>query len=160
MLSISWFSFRRTSRSSSDARKTLSTGWSFLPPSAPTATLRSFEVSAKMWNSPSFKSLSSMSSLRHLCFCFALWMAHNALCLKMTAASSKSPLTTVKTGYPLTSISWPYRGLRYLPIEVENFFEVFCWQVTSFQMIAGSSSFFSCIGNKLCLWAGLLRFWF
>ena len=51
-------------------------------------------------------------------------------------------LTAVKTGYPLTSIIWPYRGLRCRPIEVEYLFEVIRWQVTSFQMIAGSSLFF------------------
>ena len=30
-------------------------------------------------------------------------------------------LTTVKTGYPLTSITWPYRELRCRPIEVKYF---------------------------------------
>ena len=44
---------------------------------------------------------------------------------------------------PLTNITWPYRGLRCRPIEVEYFFEVMRWQVTSFQMIAGSSLIFS-----------------
>ena len=29
-------------------------------------------------------------------------------------------LTVVKTGYPLTSITWTYRGLRCRPIEVES----------------------------------------
>ena len=33
-------------------------------------------------------------------------------------------LTTVKTGYPLTSITWPYRGLRCRPIEVEYFLKL------------------------------------
>ena len=42
-------------------------------------------------------------------------------------------LTAVKTWYPLTSITWLYRGLRCRPIR---------WQVTSFQMIGGSSLFF------------------
>ena len=51
-------------------------------------------------------------------------------------------LTVVKTGYPLTSITWPYRGLRCRPIEVEYLFKVIRWQVTSFQMIAGSSLIF------------------
>ena len=51
-------------------------------------------------------------------------------------------LTAVKTGYLLTSITWPYRGLRCRPIEVEYLFEVIRWQVTSFQMIAGSSLIF------------------
>ena len=51
-------------------------------------------------------------------------------------------LTAVKTRYPLTSITWLYRGLRCRPIEVKYFFEVIRWQVTSFQMIAGSSLIF------------------
>ena len=33
-------------------------------------------------------------------------------------------LTAVKTGYPLTSIAWPYRGLRYRPIEVGYFLKL------------------------------------
>ena len=44
--------------------------------------------------------------------------------------------------YLLTSITWPHRGLRYRPTELECFFEVIRWQVATFQMIAGSSSIF------------------
>ena len=41
------------------------------------------------------------------------------------------------------------------------FFEVIRWQVTSFQMIAGSSLiFFSFIWNMFCFWAAQLKFWF
>ena len=41
------------------------------------------------------------------------------------------------------------------------FFDVICWQVTSFQMIAGSSLIcFKFIWNTLCLCAAQLRFWF
>ena len=70
-------------------------------------------------------------------------------------------IDSVKTGYPLTSITWPYRGLRCWPIEVKSFFEVILWQVTSFQMIAGSSLiFFSFIWNMFCFWAAQLKFWF
>ena len=58
------------------------------------------------------------------------WSQVNQCCDQLTAA---------KTGYPLTSITWPYRGLRCRPIEVYYFFKVIRWQVTSFQMIAGSS---------------------
>ena len=65
---------------------------------------------------------------------------------------SMDQLTAVKTRYPLTSITWPYRGLRCWPIEVEYFFEVIRWQVTSFPVIAGSSLFFSKVKwNMLCL---------
>ena len=51
-------------------------------------------------------------------------------------------LTAVKTGYPLTSITWLYHGLRYRLIEFEYLFDVIRWQVTSFQRIAGSSLIF------------------
>ena len=67
-------------------------------------------------------------------------------------------LTAVKTVYLLTSIAWPYRGLRYRLTEFECFFE---GQVATFQMIAGSSSIFlKCIWNKSCSWAALLKCWF
>ena len=70
-------------------------------------------------------------------------------------------LTAVKTGYLLTSITWLYRGLRCWPIEVEYFFEVIRWQVTSFQMIAGSSLIvFYFIWNMFCFCAAQLKFWF
>ena len=70
-------------------------------------------------------------------------------------------LTAVKTGYPLTSITWPYRGLRCRPIEVKYFLDVIRWQVTSFQVIAGSSLIFlKFIWNVLCLCAAELKFWF
>ena len=40
-------------------------------------------------------------------------------------------------------------------------FEVISWQVTSFQMIAGSSLiFFSFIWNMFCFWGAQLKFWF
>ena len=62
--------------------------------------------------------------------------------------------------YPLTIIVWPYRKLRNRPIELECFFTIH-WQVTTFEMIAGSSSIsFKCIWNKLYSWAALLKFWF
>ena len=40
------------------------------------------------------------------------------------------------------------------------FFEIIRWQVTSFQVIAGSSVFFKFIWNMLCLCAAQLKFWF
>ena len=61
----------------------------------------------------------------------------------------------------LTSIAWPYRGLRYRPTEFECFFEGIRWQVATFQMIAGSSSiFFKCTWNKSCSWTAPKTFWF
>ena len=69
-----------------------------------------------------------------------------------------------ETRYPLTSVNCPYRGLRCRPIDVEYFFQVIRWQVTSFQKMAGSSLFFEkFIWNMLCLChygPALLRFWF
>ena len=51
-------------------------------------------------------------------------------------------LTTVKTGYSLTIITWPYRGLRYRPIEVEYFLKLSAENSLVFQMIAGSRLLF------------------
>ena len=47
-----------------------------------------------------------------------------------------------KKGYLLTSITCPYRGLRCQPIEVDHFFEVIRWQVTSLKW-SQAVSFFS-----------------
>ena len=61
----------------------------------------------------------------------------------------------------LTSITWPYRRLRYRLTEFECFFEGLPWPVATFQMIAGSVQFFlKCIWNKSCSWAALLKCWF
>ena len=58
--------------------------------------------------------------------------------------SRSDQLTAVITGYLLTSITWPYRGLRLRcrPITVTwfFFFEVLGCQGTSFHLIAGSNS--------------------
>ena len=66
-------------------------------------------------------------------------------------------VTAVKTGSPLTSITWPHRGLKFWPIEVMCLLEVFSWQVFCFELIAGSRLFFFFNAhrtwNKLCLWA-------
>ena len=43
---------------------------------------------------------------------------------KLIAHQCCDQLTTVKTGYPLTSITWPYRGLKCQPIEVEYFLKL------------------------------------
>ena len=63
-------------------------------------------------------------------------------------------LTAIKTGFPVTmqyhltvlqAQVLTHRGCQY-------FLEVICGQVTSFQMIPGSSSIFlKCVGNKLYL---------
>ena len=64
------------------------------------------------------------------------------------------------TGYPPTIITWPYRGFRCRPIKVKYFFEIILWQVTSFQVIAGSSLFlFLFIWNMLCLCVAQLKVW-
>ena len=55
----------------------------------------------------------------------------------------------------------PVSRARLLTHWVRVFFEVICWQVATFQMIAGSSSIFlKCIWNKSCSGAALLKFWF
>ena len=72
-------------------------------------------------------------------------------------------LSAVKTSYLLTSIIWPYRGLRCRPIEVEYFFEVIRWQITTFKWSQAQGYFFQWfIWNMSCLshyGLALLRFW-
>ena len=43
---------------------------------------------------------------------------------KLIAHQCCDQLTAVKTGHPLTSITWPYRSLRCRPIEVEYFLKL------------------------------------
>ena len=66
--------------------------------------------------------------------------------------------------YPLTSITWPYRGLKCRPIEVEYFLKVIRWQITSFKWAQAEVYFFQWfIWNMLCLChyaPALLRFCF
>ena len=71
-------------------------------------------------------------------------------------------LTALKTGYPLTSITWPYRGLSCRPVEIEYLFEVIRWQVTGFQMIAVSSFIFFNSYEICCVLScpAQLKFWF
>ena len=72
------------------------------------------------------------------------------------------PTRAVKTGHPLTSITWPYRGLKCRPIEVEYFF--IRWQITSFKWSQAQVYFFrGFISNMLCFChygPALLGFWF
>ena len=71
-------------------------------------------------------------------------------------------LTAVKTGYLLTSITWPYRGLRSRPIGVKYFFLkffadkllVFKWSKAQVQL------FLKFTWNMLCLCDAQLKFWF
>ena len=60
---------------------------------------------------------------------------------------------------PLTTITWLDRGLRCRPIELEYFFEVIRWLVTSFQMIA-AVVFYMCRTIKILIsnWPQKLRF--
>ena len=43
---------------------------------------------------------------------------------KLIAHQCCDQMTAVKTGRPLTSITWPYRGLRCRPIEVKYFLKL------------------------------------
>ena len=61
---------------------------------------------------------------------------------EVDCASMLWSIDSCQNKVPADHITWPYHGLRCRPIEVEYFFEVIRWQVTGFQMIAGSSLFF------------------
>ena len=116
------------------------------------------EISVIRWLTPDRPSAPQWNQCSISHFLASLGAQENWYCTHI-AHQCCGQLTAVKTGYPLTSITWPYRGLRCRPIKVEYFFEVIRWQVTSFQMIAGSSLiFFKFIWNMLC--AAQLKFWF
>ena len=69
---------------------------------------------------------------------------------KLIAHQCCDQLTAVKTGYPVTIIIWPYRRLKCRPIEVEYFFLSYPLTNYQFQMIAGSSLFFSNDSYEIC----------
>ena len=73
---------------------------------------------------------------------------------KLIAHQCFDQLTAVKTGYPLTNITWLYRGLKCLPIEVEYFLKLSASNY-QFQMIAGSSLFFPMIHMKYVVFMSL-----
>ena len=61
--------------------------------------------------------------------------------------------------WPVTT--WPYRGLRYRPIEVEYFLRLSADKLLVFKWSQAQVHFLlRCTGNKLCLWAVLITFWF
>ena len=43
-------------------------------------------------------------------------------------------LTLVKTRYPLTSFTWPYRGLKFRAHRGHVFIDVYCWPSAGFQL--------------------------
>ena len=72
-------------------------------------------------------------------------------------------LTAVKTGFPLTSITWPYRGLRCRPIDVEYLLKLSADKLLVFKWSRAQVYFSKFIWNMLCLrhnGPALLRFWF
>ena len=63
-------------------------------------------------------------------------------------------------------IRWPVSSDRIAgsgihPLSSSTFLKIIRWQVTTFQIIADSSSIFLiCMWNKLCSWAAPWKFWF
>ena len=62
-------------------------------------------------------------------------------------------------------VRWPVLPERIVGSGINplssSIFEIIRWQLTTFQMIAGSSSFFfKCMWNTLCSWVAPLKFWF
>ena len=77
-----------------------------------------------------------------------------------TSIGCLDQLTAVKTGYPLTSSTWPYRGLRCSPIEVKYFLKLSADKLLVFKWSQARVWFFSFIWNMFCFWAAQLKFWF
>ena len=70
---------------------------------------------------------------------------------KLIAHQCCDQLTSVKTGNPLTSIIWPYRGLRCRPIEVEYFLRLSADKLLVFKWSQAQVYFLKFIWNTLCL---------
>ena len=70
------------------------------------------------------------------------------------------PLTAVKTRYPLTSITWLYRGLRYRLIEVKYFFGSYPLTSYWFSNDRRLNFLLKYIWNMLRICAAQLKFWF
>ena len=84
-------------------------------------------------------------------------------CHQLTAVKTGHPLTTI-TGYPLTIITWPYRGFRWRPIKVEYFLKFSADNLLVFKWSQAHLYFcFKFTTKMLCLCQyrpALLRFWF
>ena len=82
---------------------------------------------------------------------------------KLIAHQCCDQLTAVKTRYPLTSITWPYRELRCRPIQVEYFLKLSADKLLVFRWSQAQVYFLKFIWNMLCLChygLALLTFWF
>ena len=70
-------------------------------------------------------------------------------------------MTAVKPGNPLTSIPWPYCGLRWRPIEVEYFLKFSADKLLVFKWSQAQVLFyFLKFILNMCLCAAQLKFWF
>ena len=80
---------------------------------------------------------------------------------KLIAHQCCDHLTAVETRYPLTSITWPYRGLRCRPIQVQ-----YCFKLPAVKLLVlkwPQAQFFKLIWNmlRLCHYGPApLTFWF
>ena len=79
---------------------------------------------------------------------------------KLIAHQCCNQLTAIKTRYPLTSITWLYRGLKFRPIEVEYFLKLTADKLPVsndhwFKFIFSNDSYQIC-----CVGPALLGFWF
>ena len=57
---------------------------------------------------------------------------------------SYDQLTPVKTRYPLTSITWPYRGLKFTAHRGQVFFEVDHWPTAGFSIGSRAHAWLTC----------------
>ena len=64
-------------------------------------------------------------------------------------------LTAVKKGYPLTSITWPYRGFRCRPIEVEYFLKLCADKLLVFKWSRTHVYFLKNSYKKCCVHVGM-----
>ena len=88
---------------------------------------------------------STVRTYVHVCQCdqYHASLQHTPLCFDQ--------LTPAKTRYPLTSFTWPYRGLKLGAHRVQLFLILTAYQVLVFDWIAGSTQVNSPKHERGCL---------
>ena len=68
-------------------------------------------------------------------------------------------LTAAKTGYPLTSITWAYRGLSYRPIEVEHFLKLSADKLLVFKWSRAQVQFYEKHRKSVVFMSRTIKIW-
>ena len=74
---------------------------------------------------------------------------------KLIAHQCSHQLTAIKTGYPLTGITWLYRGLRCRPIKVEYFLQLSADNLFVFKWLKAHVYFFKNSYQICCVYVSI-----